>query len=66
MVLNSTLGAAGAGIDAVFSSASALAWLLTQKSAAKIEIAPKTAAMPIIVMALPLTTEPLSLWSFVC
>jgi hypothetical protein len=32
---------------------------LTQKSAAKIEIAPKTAAMPIIVMALPLTPKPL-------
>ena len=37
----------------------ALAWLLTQKSAAKIEIAPKTAAMPIIDMALPLTPKPL-------
>ena len=53
IVLNSTLGPSGAGTSTIVVSATA--WLFTQKSATKIETAPKTAAMPIMVTALPLT-----------
>ena len=52
---NSICGCSGTG--AWTTTTSAFAALLTQMSAAKTEIAPMTAAMPIIVIALPLTPE---------
>jgi hypothetical protein len=55
MVLNSTLGEAGTGMSTDISWTRAPAALLIQRSAAKIDAAPTTAAMPIIVIALPLT-----------
>jgi hypothetical protein len=55
--LNSIFGSFGAGTLTSIGSMRAFAALLTQRSAANIEIAPKTAAMPIIVTALPRTSK---------
>ena len=52
IVLNSTFGSAGAWTSTVLVSTRAFAWLFSQKSAAKIDTAPNTAAMPIMVIAL--------------
>jgi hypothetical protein len=57
MGLNSTFGTSGTGTLTSIGSMRASAALLTQRSAANIEIAPKTAAMPIIVTALPRTPK---------
>ena len=55
--LNSTFGSSGTGTLTSIGSMRWFAALLTQRSAANIEIAPKTAAMPIIVTALPRTPK---------